>query len=206
MRGERDAVEDFMHWIGRQVQATFKIFTVGNHDLTFDPQRGGNVGDKPEWLKDILHQERVYRNVFYLENGIMDVAGVKIWASPTSAWFRGDRWAFNLREKEAEELYSTIPQGVDILVTHGPAYTYGDWAMNCACYVGDHALLKHVKRVKPLLHLFGHIHESYGYSYNMDTHFFNGCNCTLQYEIGNEPWLIEADFDEREIKILNQIK
>jgi hypothetical protein len=59
--------------------------------------------------------------------------------------------------------------------------------------------------VKPLIHLFGHIHESYGYqATSFGTTFFNGSNCTLQYRIGNKPWLIDADFDNKEVEVLNE--
>lgn len=214
MLGQRNEVERFFKWFGRQSQATYKIFCAGNHDLSFDPQRGGNSGEKPDWLLDLLDEfeapsylgDKEYpSNNYYLENTSCEIWGVKFWGSPTSSWFHGDRWAFNVREPEAEALYSTIPEGTDVLITHGPAFAYGDWCLNCACYVGDHVLTKHVKRVKPLLHLFGHIHESYGYyPTSWDTYFFNGCNCALDYRIHNEPWLIEADFDEKEIKVLNE--
>lgn len=210
MIGERRAVEKFFKWYARQSNATYKILVAGNHDLCFDPQRGGNSGQKPEWLRELLYDFELtvegHMNNHYLENDSCEIMGVKIWGSPTSNWFGGDRWAFNVREPEAEELYSTIPLGTDIVITHGPAYTYGDWAINCACYVGDHKLAYHLKRVNPLLHLFGHIHESYGhYPTSMGINFFNGCICDLSYKPKREPWLLEVDFDEKEIEILNKI-
>lgn len=207
MMGYKHEVESFMQWIGRQSNATFKLFIAGNHDLTFDPQRGGNTGTKPDWLLDLLHEKQVYNNVFYLENQSFEIEGVKFWSSPTSAWFHGEHWAFNVRQPEADALYSTIPLGTDIVITHGPAYLYGDWCLNCACYVGDHTLDYHVRRVKPLLHFFGHIHESYGHGKTPHgTHWFNGCNCGLDYEIHNEPWLMDVDFDNKTVEILNKNK
>ena len=54
-----------------------------------------------------------------------------------------------------------IPLDTDVLITHGPPFGILD-----RCYddqrVGCEELLKAVKRVKPKLHVFGHIHENYG--------------------------------------------
>jgi Icc-related predicted phosphoesterase len=204
MMGQRQELETFFRWLRLQANATWKILVAGNHDLTFDPQRGGNSGDKPDWLKELLSQAEKY-NIVYLENESCEIENVKFWGSPASAWFHGDRWAFNVKPEDSEKLYSTIPLGTDVVITHGPAYTYGDWCQNVNGPVGDNKLAYHIKRVKPLLHFFGHIHESYGWGYGANgTYFFNGCNCGLDYEIHNEPWLIDADFDEKEVEILNK--
>lgn len=202
MMGYKHEVESFFRWFKMQANATWKILVAGNHDLSFDPQRGGNSGSKPEWLISLIEQAKKY-NIIYLENESYEIEGVKFWGSPTSAWFHGDHWAFNVREKEAEELYSQIPYKTDVVITHGPAYTYGDWCINCACYVGDHVLARHIKRVKPLLHLFGHIHESYGMSHSTDTYHVNGSNCDLSYQIGNKPVLLDVNFDEKEVELIN---
>lgn len=215
MSGERYTVESFFKWISRLSQCTYKCVVAGNHDLCFDPHRGGNNGEKPEWLQELIDdfmgvespfgQTGEPKTNFYLENSSCEIWGVKIWGSPTSAWFGGDRWAFNVRSHEAKELYSTIPLGTDIVVTHGPAHTYGDWAINCACYTGCYELADAIKRVKPLLHLFGHIHESYDvYPTSHGTYHVNGCVCDLSYTIRREPWLLDVDFDEKEVEILNK--
>jgi Icc-related predicted phosphoesterase len=211
MLGQKHEVESFLAWFKRQVMATYKILVVGNHDLTFDIHRGGNNGiHKPEWLIDMLWDFAFEGDIksirnFYLENSSCEIEGVKFWGSPTSAWFHGDYWAFNVREPEAEDLYSTIPLGTDVVITHGPSFGFGDWCINVMHGVGSSTLGHHIRRVKPLLHLFGHIHESYGYERAaFGTYFFNGCNCDLDYEIHNEPWLIDVDFDEKEVTVLNK--
>ena len=92
--------------------------------------------------------------------GEVTVEGLRIWGSPWQPWFYD--WAFNLKRGEAlAEKWELIPEGVDILVTHGPPAGYGD-----KCYdgrrVGCEDLLRHLSRVQPRLHLFGHIHEDRG--------------------------------------------
>lgn len=208
MMGWKHEIESFFSWFRKQTQATYKILVAGNHDLAFDPQRGSNNGiHKPQWLVDLLDNFDDYGTSdinFYLENGLCQIEEVKFWGSPTSAWFHGERWAFNVKPEDSEVLYSTIPLGTDVIITHGPSYSNGDWCENVNGPVGDMVLTKELYRVQPLLHLFGHIHESYGHTQVKNTHFFNGCNCDLSYQIANEPWLIEADFDKKEVKILNK--
>lgn len=209
MMGYKNELESFFSWFKRRARATYKILVAGNHDLTFDPQRGGNKGDKPEWLKEMISsfendEKDVSKDNYYLENQSIEIEGVKFWGSPTSAWFHGDRWAFNLKPEDSKEIYSTIPQGTDVVITHGPAYGHQDYCLDVCRGVGDMELGFALGRIKPLLHLFGHIHESYGYSSLRGMHFFNGCNCDLSYEVVNKPRLIEANFDNKEVEVLNE--
>merc|ERR1711924_38575 len=74
----------------------------------------------------------------------------------------GGTMAFDLKnDLEAERVWSEIPSDTHILVTHGPAhgsasdYFYG---MHLGCPV----LTKHVTRVRPLVHVVGHVHPPYG--------------------------------------------
>ncbi len=204
--GNKGEVEDFFKWFSRQYQASYRVLVAGNHDLSFDGMKFPTKY-KPDWLQELIYDYELPDNNFYLENEMKEVMGVKIWGSPYSSWFHGDRWAFNVhRGADSHALYSTIPLGVDIVVTHGPPFGKNDWCNDISGPVGCEDLRKHINRTKPLLHLFGHIHESYGFSMDIDTYYFNGAICNLQYEPVNEPWLIKANFDEREIEILNSKK
>src|SRR5205814_5665909 len=51
---------------------------------------------------------------------------------------------------------------VDILMSHGPPYTRLDTVAWGNKQVGCPHLLRAVNRARPLLHCFGHIHESWG--------------------------------------------
>ena len=86
--------------------------------------------------------------------------GLRIWGSPWQPWFHD--WAFNLRRgPEIDAKWKRIPEGIDVLVTHGPPAGFGDRCHDGEL-VGCADLLRHVDRVKPRLHLFGHIHEDRG--------------------------------------------
>ena len=145
-RGTFPQLEEVRDWL-LSLPHAHKIVIAGNHDFA---------------LED--HRERA-RKIFgppltYLEDELATVAGLKIWGSPWQPWFHS--WAFNLqRGPDIDAKWRLIPRGVDVLVTHGPPAGYGD---KCADgeRVGCADLLRHLERVKPRLHLFGHIHEDRG--------------------------------------------
>jgi len=109
-----------------------------------------------------------------------------IWGSPWQPYFHN--WAFNLqRGPEIKEKWDLIPNNVDILMTHGPPEGHGAYTFD-AIDAGCADLLDTVKnRVKPLVHVFGHIHEGYGVTSDRTTMFINGSICTFAYQAINKP-------------------
>ena len=57
--------------------------------------------------------------------------------------------------------------------------------------VGCEELGKAVERVRPRLHVFGHIHEGYGVAKSGGTVFVNACNCDVRYRAVNAPVVVE---------------
>jgi Icc-related predicted phosphoesterase len=204
--GEKHQVDAFLKWFNRQTQATFRVFIAGNHDRGFD-RKFDEVTGADKWLPELFQKYKINNQqncTYYLENQSIEIMGVKIWGSPYSAWYNGHKWAFNVhRGQDANDLWRGIPKGTDIVMTHGPVYGKLDFCENIKGYIGDEQLRYRIKEVKPLLFLCGHIHEAYGYDYDEDTHYFNGATCTLQYNPSNLPWVIEVDFEGREINIIN---
>jgi Icc-related predicted phosphoesterase len=124
-----------------------KVVIAGNHDF--------GLQDEAEKTEALFGPPLIY-----LKDQLATVAGLKIWGSPWQPWFYD--WAFNLqRGPEIAAKWRLIPAGVDVLVTHGPPANHGD-----KCHdgrrVGCEDLLRTLARVKPRLHLFGHIHEDKG--------------------------------------------
>jgi Icc-related predicted phosphoesterase len=70
-------------------------------------------------------------------------------------------------------LYATIPDDVDILVTHGPPYGILDASPGALHHAGCPQLLEAVARLKPKLHVFGHVHGAHGMLSTEDTLFVN---------------------------------
>jgi Icc-related predicted phosphoesterase len=81
----------------------------------------------------------------------------------------------------------------DILITHGPPYGILDSTQRNE-HVGCKALYERVQLIKPKLHVFGHIHESYGRqqdSGQQSTIFVNAATCNLRYESVQSPIVVE---------------
>eukprot|EP00927_Polykrikos_kofoidii_P040133 TRINITY_DN34359_c0_g2_i1.p1 TRINITY_DN34359_c0_g2~~TRINITY_DN34359_c0_g2_i1.p1 ORF type:complete len:1252 (+),score=207.91 TRINITY_DN34359_c0_g2_i1:350-3757(+) len=88
----------------------------------------------------------------------------------------------------AERHWGQIPEGLDILVTHGPPSGVGDLHAESGgggppCHAGCPVLREHVRRARPTLHLFGHMHEGFGAYLDDDSGVVhvNAASCTDRY-------------------------
>lgn len=178
LSGQVHEVKEFFTWFGRQPHR-YKVVIAGNHDLLFE--------SAPEYARAM-----VPRDVVYLQDSGCEIEGVRIWGSPWQPWFLD--WAFNLKtESELQAVWDLIPPDTDVLITHGPPFEILD-----ECYdgrrVGCAALAGTVRRIKPALHLFGHIHEGYGCMDDpegkTDTRFVNACICDQVYKPVNAPVVV----------------
>jgi Icc-related predicted phosphoesterase len=194
--GSREEVEDVLSWL--QLQApryTYGIvFICGNHDRSFDPKFNIDKTSKPTWLIDLLAQIQSEGKVHYLENNETVIDGIKFWGSPITPWFHGDKWAFNeFRGPDIQKVWNKIPLDTDVVITHGPVAYKRDYTMYDRQYGGCEDLRKACKKVKPKLHITGHIHEGYGYEYDEHTLYVNTSTCNLYYRPLNKPWEIEIN-------------
>jgi Icc-related predicted phosphoesterase len=144
-------------WI-RSLPHLTKIVVAGNHDWCF-------ARDLTAALS-ILGQ-----GIVYLQDSGAAIQGLRFWGSPWQPEF--NEWAFNLpRGTALKERWDLIPAGTDILITHGPPLGFGD-SSPYAERGGDADLLEAVRRVRPTLHLFGHIHQDGGFWREEDTALAN---------------------------------
>ena len=86
--------------------------------------------------------------------------------------------------------WDDIPNNTDILITHGPPHGIRDFTPN-NLQVGCELLRERVEVLKPLLHVFGHIHGAYGIVEMNDTVFVNASTCTERYQPINKPWVFD---------------
>ncbi|KAK9525278.1 hypothetical protein VZT92_016005 [Zoarces viviparus] len=102
-------------------------------------------------------------------------------------WYYG--WGFNLPRGQALlDKWNQIPDNTDILVTHCPPLGFLDWVPKKMQRVGCMELLNTVqRRIKPKLHVFGHIHEGYGMMTDGTTTFVNASACTVNFLPMNAP-------------------
>jgi hypothetical protein len=107
--------------------------------------------------------------IVYLQDEGVTIDGVAFYGSPWQPWFYD--WAFNLPRDgwELRKRWEAIPTETDVLVTHGPPHMVLDKAAgrHSKDVASDHGGCKILRteiltRIKPKLHVFGHIHEGYG--------------------------------------------
>jgi Icc-related predicted phosphoesterase len=120
------------------------------------------------------------------------VEDILFYGSPWQPYF-GD-WAFNLRRgPEIRAKWDAIPEGTDILITHGPPLGHGDRTVY-GKEVGCADLMAAIDRIRPKYHVFGHIHEAYGISAGASTTFVNASNCGLYYSELHPPVVFDYLF------------
>lgn len=114
-------------------------------------------------------------HIEYLCDSGTEFEGLKIWGSPWTKRFEGMNphcMAFTVdTEEKLKAKFDLIPSDVDILITHSPPLGFGDevdevtkWGTK-QFHVGSSTLhhLLYTAKIRPKLHVFGHIHEGYGH-------------------------------------------
>ena len=173
-RGKKSEVEDFLQWFSQQAFA-HKIFIAGNHDFYFERATGDDI-------RSIIPE-----GITYLNDSGITIGDVPIWGSPVTPKFFN--WAFNRTRGEAiRRHWQRIPAGTKILITHGPPFGILDQLVNDE-HVGCKDLLQTVQAIRPEVHLFGHIHESYGTTKHFGIRFINASLMNENYDLVNKPIL-----------------
>jgi len=160
-----------------------KIVIGGNHDKALQEKR--------------FH----FFFITYLQDSSCEFEGLKIWGSPWVKFFNGMNPNCNAftcdTEEELDEKWSMIPDDIDILITHSPPYSILD-ENRIGYHCGSESLKKHVlERIKPKLHVFGHIHERGGLTITgkrydkTDTKFVNASYVNEFYKPLNEVITVE---------------
>lgn len=167
---ELPAFNDFL----RGLPHRHKFIVAGNHDFCFEEQ--------PQACAELLSQ------AIYLQDEAVALDGVRFYGSPWQPRFFD--WAFNLdRGAPLCAKWDLIPPDTDVLITHGPPWGKGDLNSEGE-RVGCRDLWV-VQRVRPRLHIFGHIHEGYGLTQAASTTFANASNCDLRYRPVNPPLVFD---------------
>ena len=150
--GDMDEIVRFNRWFS-ELPHKYKVFVPGNHDKMFESNEG-------------FARSLIDNDVHVLINESIVIEGIKIYGSPWTPQFYD--WAFMYRRgAPAKACWDLIPEDTDILVTHGPPHGILD-ETHYISYVGENPhvgceeLFKAVKRIKPRIHIFGHIHHAIG--------------------------------------------
>lgn len=188
-KGELHVVKDFHKWLHKQ-PAKHIISVQGNHEKEVE---------RNFVLSKEVAQE-VCPRVHFMDEGLVEIDGVKIWCSAISKFFCN--WAWNRYPgQELQKHWDKIPNdgSIDIVVTHGPCYGILDGVVkyntkiceyeleNC----GDKQLLDKILEIKPKFHICGHIHEGRGTHTQDGITFVNASICNDDYKPVNAPIVIE---------------
>lgn len=146
-----------------------KIVIAGNHDSFFDPSSRAacDVGKSLDWADVHYLQHSSITLVFPDRNNRQ----LSIFGAPGIPRCGGDEFAFQYQRHE-DEWTGTIPGDIDILVTHTPPRHHLDLPAGLGC---DY-LLEEVWRVRPKVHIFGHVHAGYG----REIVFWDECQATYE--------------------------
>jgi predicted phosphohydrolase len=184
--GSRKDLDVFCEWFAKW-PAPRKIMIAGNHDWCFQRH--------PHLTPLIAHAY----GITYLRDDWVIVDGVKFYGSPWQPWFHD--WAFNLPRDgwELRKFWEDIPEDTDVLITHGPPYMILDKATyrRSKDADSDHGGCKILRtevitRIKPKVHIFGHIHEGYGMMEVGSTTFVNAASLDESYINHNPVQVVEV--------------
>jgi predicted phosphohydrolase len=138
------AISDFNDWLG-ELPHPSKIVIPGNHEF---------------FLEQDVSRRRLLTNANVLVDEEIAVGGLRIWGSPVTPLYGGAFGRSSARDRRSA--FSLIAPGVDILVTHGPPLGVLDQVPGTESRAGCAELAEAVRRVRPKLHVFGHIHGAHG--------------------------------------------
>ena len=178
-RGSERDIRNFAKWYD-SLPHKYKVVIAGNHDFSFERT--------PELARKWLCSNN---KIIYLQDRAVELDGVKFYGSPWQPEFCN--WAFNL-PRDTGELggkWSLIPDDTDVLITHGPPAGILD-----KCTHGERVGCEELEievntRVRPKVHIFGHIHEDYGTLEKNGILFINASTCTVRYDPTNKPIIVD---------------
>jgi len=200
-RGTEFETEEALAWL-ESLPHAYKLIVAGNHDFFFDERfPSGHVFRS--WAitrhRTVAEMLAKFPSVTYLQDSSAEIAGIKFFGSPWVPWF-GD-WAFNFPRGDdgsvALEKRAEIPRDTQVLITHSAPYgildaEYGYNASNP--HFGCPALRSRIDELPRLrLHVFGHLHSSYGRAKLGQIELVNAAINTRDYEPTNEP--VAIDFE-----------
>lgn len=169
------------------INTELKLVIAGNHDLDLDTNYCKTNSDHVDFTehKKVLDlwtsAETTQKGIFLLQEGthtftLKNGSTFSMFVSSQTPKFGSsafqypsneDRWNPPETTESPVTNVSTessiIPNGVDIVMTHGPPHYILDRGKESDVNAGCEYLWNAIKRVQPRLHCFGHIHGGYGH-------------------------------------------
>lgn len=150
--GNPAELQDQIDWLAA-LPHEHKIAIAGNHDRFLDPRSRKTLSfaDQDDGFVN-------WKSIWYLQHSAVDLTfksgrKLRVYGAPQTPADGQDDHAF--RYARGSDAWSgTVPSDVDVLVTHAPPKYHLDLPAALGC---EH-LLAEVWRVRPRLHVFGHVH------------------------------------------------
>lgn len=110
--------QDFKPWV-ESLPCKYVIFIAGNHDFIFE-NLGPKAGRRPrEVMMEIFGESHLKNSkLIYLRDESVIIDGVKFYGTPWCPEL--DNWAFYKNSSELYDIFSSIHDDTDILLTHCP--------------------------------------------------------------------------------------
>jgi predicted phosphodiesterase len=159
-------------WLG-ELPHRHKIIIPGNHEYILEEPR----------------ERSAITNAILLVDSGVEVEGIRVWGSPTTPLYGGAFGKSNPADRKRH--WARIPEGLDILVTHGPPLGILDQGPGSERHEGCPELREAVLLARPQLHVFGHIHAGYGTVRTPDTLFVNASLLGEDGSLSRQPVVID---------------
>ena len=165
---------DFDVWLG-ELPHRHKVVIPGNHD----------------YLLEEPHERALINNATLLIGSGVEIESIRIWGSPVTPLYGG---AFGMSgTADRKRHWARIPEGLDILVTHGPPLGILDHGPRSERHEGCPELREAVAQIRPRLQVFGHVHAGYGTLRTPETIFVNAAMFDEGGTMEREPIVIDLD-------------
>ncbi|KAL2127124.1 hypothetical protein VTI74DRAFT_11303 [Chaetomium olivicolor] len=158
--GTRAEIQAQVDWL-RGLPHAWKVVVGGNHDSGLDLRERVRMGER--WDPGVKNGEREgevdWSGVMYLCDEVVELEfeggrRLNVYGYGAVPWC-GEGFAYQY-PWDKHPWKGRIPDETDVLVTHTPPAHHLDLGNGCA------GLLDEIWRVKPKLHVFGHVHYAHG--------------------------------------------
>ncbi|KAF2819898.1 hypothetical protein CC86DRAFT_361303 [Ophiobolus disseminans] len=183
--GSPESISEALLALGK-IKAELRLIIAGNLEISLDKKyhcAEGGAAEVVEKAQDLVSKELTSKasecGITFLEEGTHTFtlsSGVtfRIYTSPFTPAYGASGFQYPTNEDRCNPAKitpawaqnvgtetSTIPDNVDIVMTHGPPKYILDSTSNGHSAGCEH-LRRAIERVKPKLHCFGHVHAGYG--------------------------------------------
>lgn len=195
---------EFVNWINSlnyNSEYSKVVMVWGNHDFIGESLTPIEVFELER--KTIFRLKILNNEVFDFEFPVSDGTDtIKIYGTPYCKTF--GRWAFMRNDESLKEIYSKIPKGVDILISHDSpktnmlgTITEGPWKNYDT---GNELLSSAIEDYCPKMFFSGHFHSgNHNFMKVGNTYMANVSYVNEDYEPVNKPLLIEYDEENKKI-------